>query len=78
MIIPPPRYTEEDVKESVGSTDESRDHWIRWYWFCEDWKCRSCNAVNFGRCKECVYCKMKNGIHTPRPDSYIETPYIPE
>jgi hypothetical protein len=29
----------------------------------------------FGRMKYCVYCKLRLGKHTPRPDSYVENTY---
>jgi len=69
-LIPIPKREETDVSPRQIRTDEEIDDHIKEYWFVRDWKCPVCGAVIFGRCEECVYCRAKNSIHTPRPANH--------
>ena len=63
MIIPLPKH-EELQEEQEENKDYAR---IKEYLNCPPWKCVKCKATMFGRMTYCVYCKLRLGIHTPKP-----------
>lgn len=75
-LIPIPIHQESDQQDYEAPRDNAeRDRYIRWYINCPNWKCDKCGAVMFGRMKYCVYCKMRLGVETLRPTSYVENTY---
>jgi hypothetical protein len=75
MLIPIPTHNEPDLEQPQHKNDAERDRYIRWYMDCPSWKCDKCGAVMFGRMKYCVYCKLRLGVDTLRPTSYVENTY---
>lgn len=75
MLIPIPSKEETHNTVQPTRTGTEKERWLKWYLDCPNWKCEVCEAVMFGRCIECVYCRIRLNIGRPRPSSYVETPY---
>lgn len=68
MIIPVPKYNEPELsfKDEKDLQDAA---YIKWYLNVPSWVCTHCKATMFGRMEYCVYCKLRLGIDTPRPNT---------
>ena len=70
MIIPLPKYIETEI---ITTKDDEPDYdYVRWFINCPSWLCPECGHTQFGRNKECVYCRLYRNTHTPRPADYRE------
>jgi hypothetical protein len=74
MIVPPPTYNEPELSPEQEA-DARQYAWITWFINLPTWKCE-CGAVMMGRMKYCIWCKNRLGRHTPRPDGYLEPPFL--
>ena len=64
--LPPPEE-EYESSERIILDDENYNR-IKEFLNVEPWFCSDCNIKNFGRNENCVYCKIRKGILTGRPD----------
>jgi len=67
--IPQPELIEDKPKPRTSDAENRR---IELYLNVKPWKCPVCGTTMFGRCMECVYCRIRSGIHTPRPAHYTK------
>ncbi len=68
MLIPIPTNEELQPQPTPIGISRVETERIKRYMDCPDWKCGACGAVMFGRCKECVYCRVRLNTHTPKPE----------
>ena len=66
MMIPIPQYNEPEKTEAQFHSEEEAIR-MKAYLNVPSWKCTHCKATMFGRMTYCVYCKLRLGIDTPRP-----------
>ena len=76
LIRPPNDYgiPEPQLKEDEPELTPEQIFWrsrrVHLFLNVKSWKCDECGAVNFGRNKQCVYCKIRLGKITPRPAGF--------
>lgn len=66
--IPQPEFLEDKPVRPSRSDAENRR--IELFLNVNPWLCPECGTKMFGRCKECVYCRIRHSKHTPRPADY--------
>ena len=69
MFIPIP--TDEDEPPLIARSIPTSAEWCRKineFFAMPSWKCLECKTTMHGTMQYCVYCKLKLGKHTSRPE----------
>lgn len=72
LIKPPNDYgmPEPELRTDKPVFNYEQNRRIQLFLQAKTWKCHECGTINCGWNLECVYCRMRNSKHTPRPAHY--------